>query len=109
MLETAAAALPLFTHVVAAAAAGSAAAGNSVALAQDSKLSAMQMNEGFNDFVATLPPTEEENKVKRSTLDAVCRACEQIRLESPNTGMRWQVASVIKTGSYEKATGLRGK
>jgi hypothetical protein len=67
------------------------------------------MNEGFKAFIATLLPTKQEKSVKCSTLDAVCRACEQIRLESPVTGMHWQVASVIKAGSFEKATGLRGK
>jgi ribosomal protein L44E len=67
------------------------------------------MHEGFKAFIASLLPTKHAKAVKRSTLNAVCRACEQIRLESPNTGMRWQVASVIKAGSFEKATGLRGK
>ncbi|KAF6256055.1 hypothetical protein COO60DRAFT_1461853 [Scenedesmus sp. NREL 46B-D3] len=48
-----------------------------------------------------------EKAVMRRTLDAVSHACEQIRLNSPDTGMRWNVASVIKAGSFEKATGLR--
>jgi hypothetical protein len=67
------------------------------------------MHEGFKTFIASLLPTKQEKAVMRSTLSAVCRACEQIRLESPDTGLRWQVASVIKAGSFEKATGLRRK
>jgi hypothetical protein len=108
-LEAAAAAQPPLTPVVTAATVGSAAAANSTALAQDSSLSAMQMHEGFRVFVGRTLHTEGERAVRRSTLDAVCRACEQIRQELPETGMRWQAASINRTGSFEKATSLRGK
>jgi hypothetical protein len=67
------------------------------------------MNEGFRAFIVTLLPTQQEKAVKRSTLDAVCRACEQICQDSPDTGLRWKVVSVIKAGSFAKGTGLRGK
>jgi hypothetical protein len=107
--EVAAAAVDSAAEPVTPVVAAVAAAADSAAAAQDNNLSAMQMNEGFRAFIAMLLPTQQEKAVKRRTLDAVCRACEQMRDESPDTGLRWQVASVTKTGSYEKATDLRGK
>ncbi|WIA32285.1 hypothetical protein OEZ86_003131 [Tetradesmus obliquus] len=35
-------------------------------------------------------------------------AVQQIRLETPDAGLRWNVANVIRAGSFDKATRLRG-
>ncbi|KAF6256054.1 hypothetical protein COO60DRAFT_1640999 [Scenedesmus sp. NREL 46B-D3] len=77
------------------------------AAASPAAAAAAALHHGFRCFIGTLLPTRQEKAVMRRTLDAVCRTCEQIRLTSPDTGMRWNVASVIKAGSFEKATGLR--
>jgi hypothetical protein len=68
----------------------------------------MQLHEGFRLFITSLLPTRGEKAIMRRTLDAVCRACKQIRLET-QAGVRWQVKNVIKAGSFEKSTGLRRK